>query len=529
MTSIIISDLSWSTADGRPVFANLNITFGGEKVGLVGRNGVGKSTFLKIIAGDLRSTSGSTFVDGKVGMLQQAVGDKKESIADLFRITPALKILQRAEAGQATVDELSSADWTLEDRVVVSLARVGLEATTSTLLSELSGGQRTRAGLAAVMFAEPDFLLLDEPTNNLDRVGRRSVLDALSTWQKGAVVVSHDRELLETMDSIVELTSLGMSRYGGNWSYFQERKAAELSAAEHDLSDAERRLKHTQRMAQVAAERKDRRDASGAQRRDRGDLPKILLGARKNTAENSGGAGKRLVDRRKEEAAGAVASARSKLEILQHLSISLPPTGLSNHRKVLQLEKVCAGYLAEAPIISDFSLSISGPERVALVGPNGSGKTTLLKVITGGLSPFSGEVKIMVPFALLDQSVSILHSTASITENFMRINAGATENECRSALAGFLFRADAALQPVQTLSGGQMLRAGLACVLGGRNPPALLILDEPTNHLDIESVEAIEDALIAYDGALLVVSHDEKFLSGLSIARRIEFTLGSQH
>lgn len=167
------------------------------------------------------------------------------------------------------------------------------------------------------------------------------------------------------------------------------------------------------------------------------------------------------------------------------------------------------------------SPSLTGPERVAVIGPNGTGKTTFLSLVTGKLRPWAGTVEVLTPFALLDQRVSVLDPAASIRDNFRRINPQADEQTCRSALAKFMFRADAALQTVSTLSGGQMLRAGLACVLGVA-PPPLLILDEPTNHLDIDSIEAVEAGLRAFDGALMVVSHDEAFLNAIGITRRVE-------
>jgi ATPase subunit of ABC transporter with duplicated ATPase domains len=153
-------------------------------------------------------------------------------------------------------------------------------------------------------------------------------------------------------------------------------------------------------------------------------------------------------------------------------------------------------------------------------GPNGSGKSTLLGVVSGRLTPWSGQVRTPVRFALLDQTVGLLDPALTIRDNFRRLNPQAGENAGRAALARFMFRADAALQTVSTLSGGQRLRAGLACVLGGADPPSLLILDEPTNHLDLDSVEAVEAALRAYDGALLVVSHDEAFLQAIGVTRR---------
>ncbi len=323
------------------------------------------------------------------------------------------------------------------------------------------------------------------------------------------------------MDAIVELTSLGASRYGGNWSHYRERKAIELDAAQHELAHAEKRVAEVKRKTQLAAERKDRRDAAGARKSARGDLPRILLGARKNSAEGSGGQGARLAERQRTEVQEAAASARARIETLQQLSIVLPPTNLAAHHAVLTLDRVTAGYDPAHPVIRDLSFAMTGPERVAIVGPNGSGKTTLMRLIAGQGVPFSGTVSVKVPHAMLDQHVGILDPQRSILDNFMRLNPGSSEQTCRSTLAGFLFRADAALQHIGTLSGGQMLRAGLACVLGGPRPPQLLILDEPTNHLDLDSIEAIESGLAAYDGALLLVSHDETFITNVGVSRRL--------
>ena len=225
-----------------------------------------------------------------------------------------------------------------------------------------------------------------------------------------------------------------------------------------------------------------------------------------------------------EEAQAASADARERIEILQPLSVTLPPTGLPAGRDVLRLDQdATAGYLPGRPVIRDLDLAIIGPERVAVSGPNGSGKTTLLSLTTGALQPWSGKVRVMSRFAFLDQGVTLLDPAQSIRDNFRRLNPEADENACRAALARMMFRADAALQVVGTLSGGQMLRAGLACALGGPNPPPLLVLDEPTNHLDIDAIEAVEAGLRAYDGALLVVSHDEAFLAAIGITRRLEF------
>ncbi len=190
----------------------------------------------------------------------------------------------------------------------------------------MSGGQATRARLAASLFTVPDFLLLDEPTNNLDRDGREAVINLLAAWSSGAIVVSHDRELLETMDAMVELTSLGATRYGGNWSHYHERKTVELTAARHDLEDARKHLADIDRKAQEAVERKARKDGAGKRKRAKGDMPRILAGARKDRSEDAGGDGARLAERRRTEALNSLTAARHRIEILQPLSVKLSPT-----------------------------------------------------------------------------------------------------------------------------------------------------------------------------------------------------------
>ncbi len=520
--TLAISDLSWSTPDGRVLFSHLDLTFTAERAGLIGRNGVGKSTLLRLIAGDLPVPAGRITVNGTLGVLRQAVTVRPgETVGHLFDVADALAILRRAESGDASVEDIAAADWTLEARLAAALAQVELDVAPHTLLAALSGGQVTRAALAALVFRQPDMLLLDEPTNNLDRDGRRAVHNLLANWRGGAIVVSHDRELLETMDVIVELTSLGATRYGGSWSDYRARKDLELAATQHDLDDAEKRVAEVARSAQATAERQARRDSVGKKMAAKGGTPRILLGAMKNRSEQTGGANTRLAERQRIETSTTAVAARARIEVLQPFSVSLPPTGLPAGRTVLALDHVSAGYDDGTPVIRDLSLTVTGPERIAITGRNGSGKTTLLRLITGRLRPQTGKVEIVPDHVFLDQQVDLLDPAQSIRDNYIRLNPGADETACRAALARFMFRADAALQIVGSLSGGQTLRAGLACTLSGKPPPSLVILDEPTNHLDIDAIAEVEAGLRAYDGALVVVSHDAAFLKAIRIERTV--------
>ncbi|OLP53112.1 ABC transporter [Rhizobium rhizosphaerae] len=520
--SISLTGLCWSTPDDTPLFTDLTLAFGPERTGIVGRNGSGKSTLLRLISGEVSPVSGQVRVTGVLAaMRQDAMAQAGEALADLFGVRPALDLLGRAGAGLARTDELMVADWTLPARIETALLRCGLSLPPETPLAALSGGQRSRAALAAAIFAEPDILLLDEPTNNLDRAGRKAVIDLLRGWRGGAIVASHDRELLEEMDAIVELTSLGVTRYGGNYSAFRERKDVEREAAARDLAEAEEARREADRRARQASERKARKDSAGHKARARGDQPRIAMNTARNRAEASGGAGKRLREARRAGAEETLAAAREKVEVLQPLRMDIAPIGLAPGKTVLRLEGLTGGYTGDQPIIRDLSLTMTGPERVVLTGPNGSGKTTLLRLITGRCEVQSGRVDVAVTFALLDQHAGLLDPDLTLRDNFLRLSPLAGLHDAHAALARFGFRAADALRLAGRLSGGERLRAGLACVLQAVPQPQLLILDEPTNHLDLDGIAALEAAMAAYDGAVLAVSHDTAFLRSLAPTRFI--------
>lgn len=515
---ITLSNLSWSTPDQTPLFTDLTLGFGPERTGLVGRNGCGKTTLLRLIAGDISPSSGSVSVSGRLAVMQQEARGA-ETVADLFGVSGALALLDRAEAGTASLDDLAEADWTLPARLEAALQRLGLAVDPQAPLARLSGGQRTRAALAAMVFTDPDILLLDEPTNNLDHDGRQAVRALLRGWRGGAVVVSHDRDLLEEMDAIVELSGQGATRYGGGYSAYRQQKELELDAARRDLAEAEKARTETARRAQQAAERKARSDSRGRKARAGGGQAKVLLDAAKERSQASGGANARLREGLQAKAEEALATARDRIERLDPLHMDLPEVIVPKGRTVLRLDDVVGGPDPEAPVIRGLSLTVTGPERLAVTGTNGSGKTSLLRLIAGQVAPLSGTVTLSVKAAFLDQHVSLLAPDLNLRDNFRRLDPEAGDTQIRAALARFRFRADAALKPAGVLSGGERLRAGLACTLGQARPPELLILDEPTNHLDLDAIEALEAALNGYGGAMIVVSHDARFLDRIGVTR----------
>lgn len=518
---IVLKGLTWSTPEGTPLFEGLDLSFGTGRTGLVGRNGIGKSTLLRLVTGDLRPASGSVTTNGRVAMLPQELQVSDcDALADRFGIRRQVALLGRITVGRASAEEIAEADWTLLPRFHDALARVGLpELAPDHRLRRLSGGQRTRAALAAILFQEPDMILLDEPTNNLDHEGREAIVSLLSTWRRGAIVVSHNRELLEYMDEIVELTTNGANTYGGNWSDYRAQKAIELEAAHHRLETAERKVREIDRRLQTATERKARKDAAGRRKRTKGDASQMFLDAQKERAEKTTGAQSLLANRMRQAAAEKAVEARFQIEKLKPLSVLPSSTGLAKGKTVIEAKDLTGRYDPDKPLLRGVNFTIVDQEHVAIIGPNGSGKSTLLRLLIGDLQPISGEARIHVRHAVLDQAMSLLDPHLTVRDNFLKLNPEADENICRAALARFLFRANAALKPVKALSGGEILRAGLAAVIGGARPPELVLLDEPTNHLDLDSISALEAGLCGYDGALVIISHDLTFLENVRIDR----------
>jgi ATPase subunit of ABC transporter with duplicated ATPase domains len=516
---VTLDGLTARTSDGRALFENLTLSFGAERTGLVGRNGVGKSTLLRLIAGDAAPAAGSVTLSGRLGVLPQALSPPPGAVVgDLLGLAEPLARLARIADGRGTEADFETADWDLEPRLEAALAEVGLAGLAlDRPAAALSGGQVTRAALAGLAALAPDLLILDEPTNNLDAEGRALVAGVLARWRGGAIVVSHDRALLRQMDRIVELSGLGAKVYGGGYDLYAERKAAEDEAAQRDLAEAARAQARVARESQAAAERKARRDAAGKRLHAKGGQPRLFLDAQAERAEVSGGRESRLAERLKAQAGANLAAAQARVQRLRTLDLDLPASGLAAGKMVLTLDGVSFGYPEGRPVLSDVSLRIAGPERIAVAGPNGAGKTTLLRLAAGALQPTGGRVIRGARSAFLDQQTALLGSQGRLIDAFRRLNPGAHDNRAHAALARFLFRNAAAEKPVAALSGGERLRAALACVLMGDEPPQLLILDEPTNHLDLDSVAAVEAALRGYDGAVLVVSHDRDFLDAIAV------------
>ncbi|MBP2312030.1 ABC-F family ATP-binding cassette domain-containing protein [Azospirillum soli] len=518
--------LTYRLAEGRTLFSDLTVSLGRERLGLVGRNGTGKSTLARLLTGALEPTAGSVRRFGRVAYLPQLRDAETERpLADALGIADRLDALERLERGDGDADDLERVgpDWDLRERATDALERAGLGHLRLDRPGGISGGEATRAALAGLLIDRPDLLILDEPTNHLDRDARAALCAWMGDWTGGLLAISHDRALLGQVDGILELSSLGLRRYGGDYAFYRAARDAEADAAQHALNDAERATKSAEREAQRRREKREQAQARGRRDGATANQSKLLLDARKDRSDGTTSRQSGLSEKRVDAAKDRLAEARARVEVVQRPAFPLPSTGLPAGRRVLDLMDVAFNHPgATRPLFEGVTLSMTGPERVAVVGPNGAGKSTLLRVAAGLIAPGAGTVRRGVErVAWLDQNLGGLDPALSVLDNFKRHNPELGEQDCRAALARFLFRNDAALVPAGRLSGGERLRAALACTLNAVRPPELLVLDEPTNHLDLDAVEAVEQALAGYDGAMLLASHDEDFLEAVGVERRL--------
>ncbi len=468
--------------------------------------------------------TGEISLSGPVRLLDQSP-DPHARICDLFGCAEAWADLKRALAGEATSGAFEEVDWSLEERLSAQLDRFGLsDISPERRLGTLSGGQQLRAALAALFFDAPDILLLDEPTNALDTEAREVLQLALKAHRGLALIASHDRALLETVDRIVSLEPDGsVTLFGGGWSAFQAAKTAERARLGAEADKAGRALRAHRAQSEEAAARQARRARQGKALRD-GSQSKMLLDKAKEGAEGAAGGRLRATARRGEALDAAQAAVRERIEIVTPVAMVFPAIVLPATKQVLTLKE--AVFAAGDHRVGPVSLSLTGPERLAILGPNGAGKSTLLRGIAGEIAPLSGEMSRPVKCARLDQTGG-LTGTGSLIEAARAEHPHLNPAEIRTALAQAGFRGDAALKPVAVLSGGERLRAAIALLGAGGDPAPLLLLDEPTNHLDLDALEALEEGLSQWRGALIVVSHDAHFLRKLEISAR--FCLNSRH
>ncbi|WP_409055079.1 ABC-F family ATP-binding cassette domain-containing protein [Streptomyces sp. SYP-A7185] len=523
-----------------PLFTGLDLVLApGEVIGLVGANGAGKSSLLRVLAGFDRPDEGqirTAPAGATIGYLPQEPERRAgESVHAFLARRTGVAAAQHAldTTSQALADGAAGADdayasslerWLglggadLEERAEHVAATLGLGVRLDQAMTSLSGGQAARAQLASLLLSRYDVFLLDEPSNDLDLAGLEQLEQFVRGLRAGAVVVSHDREFLtRTVTQVLELdhAQQQVRHYGGGYAtYLEERERAKRHAREEYEEYAERKAALQDR-ANVHRSWADK-GVRTAQRRSR-DNNKLGRNARTENSENLAAKAKqaeRLIERLQE-----VEEPRKEWQLRMHIA-----TGSRSGAVVATLRDavVRRGDFTLGPL----ALQIDRGDRIAITGANGTGKSTLLGTILGRVPLDSGDHSLGtgVVTGEIDQARALFHGAQSLLDAFRTATPFMEPAEVRTLLAKFGLGADHVLRSATTLSPGERTRAALALLQGrGVN---LLVLDEPTNHLDLPAIEQLEAALDSYDGTLLLVSHDRRLLEAVRVTRRMHLENG---
>ena len=570
---ITLDHISYAHPTQPPLFADLSAVFSAPLTGLIGDNGCGKTTLMRLILGDLTPDSGSLAAPERMAYLPQDLGlDREQTLAELCGIAETLQALQAVESGEYSPElyEVIGDNWDVEERTLATLATYGF--TPATLVDRdnpeairalftrdmrsFSGGEAVIAALASLMVSDPEFILLDEPTNNLDSVAKAQLFTALEALPCPALIISHDRDLLERVNVIAELHAdrQGLAHlrlFEGNYSTYRQALDTEQQAAQRRVTEAKNRVRSAHREWVQAQEI----ISKNMSRVWKDDQPDTILALTKDASRQAAAKLRVLRVGKQEQAQEAYQNAQDQVRIQEKIYAELSQQPLPAGRKVLELSRIDSAqvsretFTVQQPTKVDFlhfspteansesqhgtpaerpeHLILSGPEHLHITGANGSGKTTLLNAIAHAgeadyLSPVQPAYRVdyCIEGAYIPQRIT-LDPELTLLQSVQRANPGVSEQYLRDQLARLLFRRESVHHKTGELSGGERFRAAVAQVLLADPVPQLLMLDEPTNNLDISSVDWLVQALEAYTGALIVVSHDEDFCRRIRIDRTL--------
>ena len=566
---ITLDHISYAHPSQPPLFVDLSAVFSAPLTGLIGDNGAGKTTLFRLIHGDINPSQGTISTPPHIAYLPQDLGlSGHQHLADIFGITKILQALDALESGDYSpclYDTIGDA-WDIEERTLVALAEHGFGPALTTTdtqarrnllmrpLSTFSGGQTVTAALTALLYSDPEFILLDEPTNNLDSSAKAQLFTALEALPCPALIISHDRDLLERVNVIAELHAdrQGLAHlrlFEGNYSTYRQALDTEQQAAQRRVTEAKNRVRSAHREWVQAQEIISKNMAQVW----KDDQPDTILDLAKDASRQAAAKLRGLRVGKQEQAREAYQKAQDEVRVQEKIYAKLSQQPLPAGRKVLELHRVDARQVSRetfttkqptkvdslhfSPAEADSEsnqgtpaerpehLILSGPEHLRITGANGSGKTTLLNAIAhAGEADYRSPVQpayrvgYCLEGAYIPQRIT-LDPQLTLLQSVQRANPGVSEQHLRDQLARLLFRRESVHHKTGELSGGERFRAAVAQVLLADPVPQLLMLDEPTNNLDISSVDWLVQALEAYTGALIVVSHDEDFCRRIRIDR----------
>lgn len=523
-----LQNISYKHNNSDLLFDNISFTVNNhEKIALIGANGIGKSTLLKIIAGELQPSNGELRINSDPYYIPQIFGQYNHfTIAEALRVNHKLNALREILNGNVSEENLTvlNDDWTIEERCDNALKYWQLsDLDLAEKIENLSGGQKTKVFLAGILIHEPELVLLDEPSNHLDKATRELLYNFIVTTNSSLIIVSHDRKLLNLLPTVYELSKRGITIYGGNYDFYTSQKEIENHALNQDLQSKEKALRKAKEKERETLERRQKLDARGKKKQEKSGVARIMMNTLRNNAENSSSKLKSVHVEKIDGISKELREIRSALPDIDQMKFGFDDSGLHKGKILFKATDINFSYNDQLLWKKDLSLEITSGERIALNGLNGSGKTTLIKIILGKLSPKSGSVRIAENKTVyIDQDYSLITNELKVYDQAQQFNvAGLEEHEIKMRLNRFLFHKEYWDKPCGTLSGGEKMRLMLCCLTISNESPDIIILDEPTNNLDIQNVEILTAAINEYQGTLIVVSHDESFLEQINIEKAI--------
>ncbi|WP_300665851.1 ABC-F family ATP-binding cassette domain-containing protein [Fluviicola sp.] len=526
---LILQNGSYTLPTGDRLFDDIQLTLHKhDKVALIGNNGSGKSTLLKIIAGEIPLQSGLLKKESESYYIPQVVGQFDDlTLAGALQIDQKLQAFHAILSGDASEEnlEILNDDWTIEDRCREALNYWKLdELDLNQSMKSLSGGQKTKVFLAGILIHQPELVLMDEPSNHLDVASRQLLFDFIASTSKTLLIVSHDRKLLNLLDKICVLDKRGITAYGGNYEFYREQRNIEQKALSQEVSSMEKTLRKAKEKERETMERQQKLDSRGKKKQEKAGVPTIMLNTLRNNAEKSTS---KLKNAHADKIGGIskdLHELRRSLPDLEKMKFGFDSSHLHQGKVLVKADRLNYAYSDSMLWKESRNFQINSGERIAIKGANGSGKTTLIRLILGNAEPTEGTIfRVINQSVYIDQDYSLINNQFNVYEQAGEFNQTALlEHEVKTRLNYFLFDKNDWDKPCAVLSGGERMRLILCCLTLGVKAPDLIVLDEPTNNLDLESIEILTSAVQAYEGTVLLVSHDESFLEQINIQRVLQ-------
>ncbi|MGF1695382.1 ATP-binding cassette domain-containing protein [Vibrio lamellibrachiae] len=516
--AIQANNLSYQFDNGETLFEGICCTLTHRRIGLIGRNGVGKSILASLLIKEREPSSGNVTLHTQVASYSQlpsSLLNGEITIAQYLNLDVVFTAIERIEQGECDADlfTIVGEQWLAKQDLEQQLVELGLPKDVHFPCQLLSGGQLARLRLWQLFRSDVGLLVLDEPSNHLDDEGRSWLIKKINQFLGHVLLISHDRQLLRQMERIWELSTLGLTQFGGSFDFYVEQKQQELFAVERQINSVAKQQKCLEVEAQKNREKFEQRAAKGNKERAKGGTPKVVLNQRRSKAtakvsnriKNENGRRGLL----QEKANGLLARQEQLKDQKMYLS-----DGTQRSKNLLSIVNGQLPFGNQGSI----NLQINSSMKMHLQGGNGIGKSTLLKAMLGNVERVGGQWNINTPMVYLDQHFGLMKGDSSALDNVCHYCQGMQQSDARTLLAGIGFRRDDVHRLVSQLSGGEKMKLAMLVVTHQIDQP-LLLLDEPDNHLDLDSKITLSSALQQYQGAFVIVSHDDEFVQECGVNR----------